>query len=378
MRRASQRNGFALVAVLILAAAACLLAAASVAAVSVRQQVAADDSRGARAKRHAATALADVCDRLRWTPHATRGARAGTLGDATWTASWEPVSGAVTPTIKLNVTSRVSTAAATLEAQVALVADPVARGVVVSDWAHFDEAATISGSGLYVGGDVAGRDLLDFTSASGGVPALDGVHGHMWPLAAVHAGGEIHSSTGEIHLAAQAPLWPHDTDRHTADERPLTLTRPPAAELLAALREHAAATGTLFTDDVLDLSEIPPDEAAGSDGDAGAAAIVVSDPAAGTVRIRGALPAGSRQVVLIVLGDARIGEPNVPRTELPGSLVVSGSLAVHGPSHVRGHLYAAQLSVVAPMTVDVPDGSSLRTLPGLTAPTIVALSDGHG
>jgi hypothetical protein len=58
---------------------------------------------------------------------------------------------------------------------------------------------------------------------------------------------------------------------------------------------------------------------------------------------------------------------------LEGALVVCGHLEVAGPSSIAGHLFAAHLTVDAPLTLHTPIDWRRRQLPGLSRSVVLAV-----
>ena len=86
----------------------------------------------------------------------------------------------------------------------------------------------------------------------------------------------------------------------------------------------------------------------------------------------GARSPGACQVVLLVEGDATIGAPDVP-TAFDGALLVLGSLHVCGPSVLEGHLFARDLLISAPLSLNLAGDWRLRPLAGLVSPVLLSL-----
>lgn len=321
-------------------------------------------------------ALHDACYALRWAPNAITGCETEADDRGAWSAEWIPAaSSSPFNRVTLRVTSRLSGAASALEALVELRPESFAAGVVVNGDADFDHDATISGSGLYAGGDLRGRERLSFIGQNGSV-ALDGVHGDTWPLAAVHALGEITAAGGEIHFTGESASWPLDTDVHTGERDALGFSRKPDPLLLAALREHASSTGDALAQNVLDLSLLPPDPPDDARADALGYVVFVTPRNGEPLHIIGTRPPGSCRIALVVAGDATVGDAAATPVTTSGAIVVTGRLTVCESTTLHGHLYAGALDVAGQLDVSVPDDWPSALLPGLTAPTIVTLSDG--
>jgi len=229
----------------------------------------------------------------------------------------------------------------------------------------------VTGSGLYCGGCLRGREWLEL----GSVDPADGVHGDVWSLVGVHALGGVWAAGEETHAGPQAGWeYPCDTDMDTGDNEVSPFVAPPDASLLVALRDAAVDPGAALHDGTLDLAELPlsppPSVAAGAWDDG---YVVVATTAEGAeLRLTGERPPGACPVVLVVLGDAAIGEPGQP-TAFDGALLVLGSLRVCGTSTLRGHLFARDLLVSAPLSVEIAGDWRLRQFAGLASAVLESL-----
>lgn len=408
MRSVRDRRGYALLAALVIVTLAGVLVAAAVTAVTARQAVVSADRGDQRARWALQEGLAAAAARLRLAPTALAGSvsggpvtgepsseeAAGASGASGWAASWERVAGSAGPwpCVRVSVRSQAEAARDSCEALLELRAEPFARGAVVAGDAEFGAAAELSGTGLYCGGSVRGREWLRFS-------ADDVVHGERWPQAAVHAAGGIWCAGTEVHAgeppaaveppAAGEPADPlaeltaADTDTHTGEGDLADLVEAPEASLLAALREHAADPGSALAGGVLNLARLPahPPSAAGF-GDPAALLVVVAPQSEGAVRLVGERPAAWCPIAVVVVGDAVVGGAvvNNPPAEtaagaatLRGALVVCGNLRVEGPLDLEGHLFARRLATAGTMRVTVPAAWRSAPLPGLVRPVIVRL-----
>jgi len=384
MRPASSQRGYALLAALVVTALAAVFAAAAVAAVSARQSIVSADVANARAQAGARQALARVCLELRRHPAALEGELSShgvSSGDATWRASWvaaDTGAGMMWPAAAVQVEGSCGDARKVLSAVLQLRAEPVPQGLVTAGDVELQAPLRVSGSGLYCGGCLRGREWLELGSldaAGGATLPADGVHADIWPLAGVHALGGEWSAGEEIHGGPEAGgEYPYDTDMHTGDNEVSRFVAPPGAAFLVALRDAAVAPGAALDDGVLDLARLPlsrpPGLAAGvwEDG-----YVVVATAAEGAeLRLTGARPPGACPIVLVVQGAAALGEPGVP-TGFDGVLLVLGSLRVCGPSVLGGHLFARDLLVSAPLSVELAGDWRMSQLAGLVSPVLVSL-----
>jgi hypothetical protein len=233
----------------------------------------------------------------------------------------------------------------------------------------------VAGSGLYSGGCLRGREWLEFRGlAPGGAatPPADEAHAAIWQQAGVHALGGVWSGGEEIHSGAEASaVYPYDTDMHAGDNEVGSFVVPPAVSLVIALRDAAIAPGEALHDGVLDLSQLPlsrPPSAGAGPGDDGY--VVALTPAEGAeLRLVGARPSGACPIVLLVQGPATLGEPG-GASAFDGALLVLGRLSVCGPSVLSGHLFAGDLLVSAPLTVELASDWRTRPLAGLASPVL--------
>jgi type II secretory pathway pseudopilin PulG len=384
MRQASSQRGYALLAALVVTALAAVFAAAAVAAVSARQSIVGADVANARAQAGVKQALARVCLELRRHPAALEGelsSSATTAGDATWRASWASadwVAGAAWPAVIVRAEATRGAARKGLSAVLQLRAEPVPQGLVTGGDAELQAPLRLTGSGLYCGGCLRGREWLELGSldpAGAVTPPPDGVHGDVWPQAAVHALGGEWAAGEEIHAGLGSDAqWPFDTDMHTGDNEVSRLVAAPEAAFLIALRDAAVAPGAALHNGVLDLSQLPlsrPPGAAFGGWDDGYVVVATAAEDA-ELRLVGARQPGACPVVLVVQGATGLGEPGIA-TAFDGALLVLGSLHVRGPSILGGHLFARDLLVSAPLSLTLPGDWRLRQLAGLVSPEVVSL-----
>ena len=377
MRPASSQRGYALLAALVVTALAAGFAAAAVAAVSARQSIVGADVANVRAQAGVKQALARVCLELRRHPAALEGALSSSgvaAGDAAWQASWvaaDPGAGMVWPGVTVQIEGSCGAARKRLSAVLQLRAEPVPQGLATARDVELQAPLRVTGSGLYCGGCLRGREWLEF----GTLEPVDGVHGDMWPLAGVHALGGVWAAGEEIHAGPGVGAeYPFDTDMDTGDNEVSRFVAPPDTPLLIALRDAAVDPGAALHDGILDLSQLPLSPPPGS----GAGAwddgyVVVASAAEGAeLRLTGARPPGACTVVLVVRGDAVLGEPGVP-TAFDGALLVLGGLRVCGLSALGGHLFARDLLVSAPLSVELAGDWRLRQLAGLVSAILESL-----
>ena len=377
MRWASSQRGYALLAALVVTALAAVFAAAAVAAVSARQSIVGADVASVRAQAGAKQALARVCLELRRHPAALQGELSSGATNAegeAWQATWvmvDSAAGATWPAVAVRAEGSRGAAEEALSAVLELRAEAVPQGLVVGGDAELQAPLKVSGSGLYCGGCVRGREWLEF----GGSAAADVVHGESWPQAAVHALGGVWAAGAEIHLGPEgSTAYPFDTDMDTADNDLARFVAAPDAAFLIALRDAAVMPGAALYDGVLDVAQLPLSRPLSlSAGPGGDGYVVVASAAEGAeLRITGARPPGACPIVLVVQGAAALGESGLP-TAFDGALLVLGSLRVSGPSVLGGHLFAHDLLVSAPLTVDLANDWRTRQLAGMVSPVLMSL-----
>jgi hypothetical protein len=385
VNRWRSNDGYALLATLVVTGVAAVFAAMCVSAVRARQVVFAADTAGARAQAVLTQGLDDTCNRLRWAPSATAGSvdvPSVPPGDGAWHSTWTSVdtpSPGGFPVVNVIVESSAGAARARLTADVELRAEACAQGIVVGEDADLDAPFTVTGSGVYCGGCLRGREWLHLgdgdAGAGTGVPASDCVHGDIWPVAGVHALGSIWAIGEEIHTSPTGGPWSADSDTHTGETNVGSLVSPPDPVLVRALHEHAVPLGDALDDGVLDLSRLPafPGGEVGMVGSTGGCVVAVRPVGEGGLRIVGERAAADCPLTLVVDGDATVGLPEAT-TAMRGALVVVGSLAVRGPLRVEGQLYALRLATEASVRVDVPTDWRQNLLAGLATPVLVGLA----
>lgn len=369
-----------LVAVLLSALAAVVLAGC-IAAAGARQSVAAADQTSAAATDRLRLALHDACEELRWSPWSATSAISEASPDSwTWSAEWRRQAGGPYDwaTVTLNLTSRVSTARRDLVAAVELRPESFVGGVVVGGEIMLEAETLVAGSGVYGGASLRGREWLTFEPPAAGGIALDTVHPDVWPLAAVHTGGEIWAQGREIHSSGGglATPWALDGDVHTESRDMEALTKGPDPLLVRAMEEHGGPTG--LQGGVVDLGLLPavrPLDAGGSAADAGYV-VVLRGEQGRRIAIVGQRPQGACPVTLVVDGDAVVGLQGAVETVSSGALVVTGHLLVQGPLRHTGHVYAGVLEIAAPTRFETPIAWRSELPPGLAAPIVVAVSEG--
>jgi hypothetical protein len=246
-------------------------------------------------------------------------------------------------------------------------AEEWATGLSCTGDAEFAAPFVVAGSGVYVGGCVRGREHVTFIAGSAGtttsgVPA-DRCRGED-AAAAVHAVAGIFREGVEVHDPSCPVSHPDDRDRHTSDTVPAEWVSGPSPGFLAVASEEAEAPGAALADGVLRLDAVAPATASGLL--AGRCLLV---PRGDEVWIEGAAPAEAGPLLLVVQGDAVVGQPG-GSVSLRGALVVCGRLTIRGDFHLQGSLHAGGLETRAPVSVTVGPDWRERLLPGAVRPVV--------
>ena len=372
-RRSS--DGYAMLAALLVMALAATFALVVVGAVHSLQVVEGADRAGWRATSAEGEALAAAIDSLRWSPwEATGGEESGDPGARdSWKAAWTPApGGASDPWTRVAATVASSSGRGRHRDDFVfeLRSEPWAMGATCAADADIRAPFTVTGSGVYVGGCLRGRENVDFVADAGsvtsaGAPA-DVVRGEVFPSAAVHGGAGIYARGVEVHDASASEEFPDDTDRHSGVAVPADWLEGPSVEFLLAAATEATPPERALSDRILRLNEVLP--AAGSDPAGGRCLIL---PRMDEVAIQGSPSAAVGRLLVVVEGDAVVGVPGETLT-LSGGLVVTGRLEVLGPVTILGTLHAGSLSVGAPASVVVESSWRRRPLPGAALPMLLA------
>ena len=376
-----RERGFALLAALLVAAIALLATAALVAAALSSASISADDNAAARASDAAAAGVADALQRLRWgwlSPDASSlPASFGPLdlAGAAYTVTVGPLSMAdlaprfgdsspldlTTPGVascridSLGVWGR---ARRTVHVVALVTPDALPRGLVVGAGVTVRAPLTLTGCGLYAGGDVDGREWVALSAPAGPAtgasgPALDLAYGRLYPVAGVHAAGHITVDGADEHTSGGAPAA--DSDADTGTPPPAGLVTAPGPAVLGGLATRASDPAPALAGASLDLALLdrsgPPPVASASLAAGGR--IYVLDASSGPLALTGARPTppGACPLTVVVLGDCIVSGTAGAGVALSGALVVTGTLTVRAPLRVDGGLFAGSLVVAAPLTL---------------------------
>jgi hypothetical protein len=369
-------DGYAMLAALVVMVLAATFALVVVGAVHGLQLVERADASGWRAGAAEARALAEASRALRWHGPLTGGSASGGERGTEWAVTWEPalpIAGQLWPRELVRVVTSCGSASSRAPAVLDLRTEPWAMGVTCTGDADIGAPFTVSGSGVYVGGCLRGREYVSFGDAAGtgtsAAVAPDTVRGDVYPNAAVHGGPGIFAAGVEVHDTSVASQYPGDTDEHAGLAVDRVWVGGPSAEFLLAAQAEATPPGPAFADGLLLLAEFPP-----ASGLATVEGRCVLLPDVDTVAIEGTPPAGAGRLLLVVRGDAVLGRPGVT-TALSGGLVVCGHLEIRGPLALGGTLHAGSLDVEAPVDVVISSDWRANPLAGATVPTIAEYGD---
>ena len=190
---------------------------------------------------------------------------------------------------------------------------------------------------------------------------------HAPAAAAAHAGAGIFAGGAEVHDPPVA-VYADDGDQHAGTPPLPAWVTGPSAEFLAAAQSEATPVGDALYDGSLHLDAIraadPSEMVAGR-------CIVVTG--LDEVTIEGMAAEDAGPLLVIVTGDAVIGQPGVP-VLLRGGLVVCGRMRVRSEFRLDGTLHAGSLEVDAATAVTVPADWRDRPLPGAARPVVVEVA----
>jgi hypothetical protein len=365
-----------MLAALLVTVLAATFALAVVGAVHALQVVQAADAEAGRAAVLETETVAQVAGRLRWAPLQTTGSLSGVDAPRReqWTADWEgapSVGDSSWPRRRLRVSAAAASARRTCLAMIELRAEEWAVGVSCEHDAEIDAPLSVAGSGLYVGGVLRGREQVTFLPGGSGTTPdgrpVDGARGDGTSVAAVHAGAGIFSVGAEIHEQDPAG-FPDDGDQHAGVAAPASWVAGPNAELLAAAEGEGRSPGAAWSAGTLRLDALDP--AGPTETIAGRCLVL---PGGDEATIVGSAPADAGPLLVVVPGDAVVGQPG-ERVVLRGGLVVCGRLRVRGELVLDGSLHAGSLIVDASTSVTLSPDWRDRPLPGTARPVVVEVS----
>jgi hypothetical protein len=370
------RSGYALLSVLVVMVLATTFALMVVGAVHALQLVESADADAGRASRLEAAAVREVLGRLRWAPQQASGVLTGmdTELREQWSAEWEispPATTTPWPARRVRVAAAASTARRAGTATVEMRLEDWALGVSCEHDADIAAGFTISGSGLYVGGCLRGRDQVSFAAGDAGVSAdgrpVDGARGADCPVAAAHAGAGIFAGGFEIHDSTAA-AYADDGDPH-AGAMPLDgWVAGPSPEFLAAAESEGTPAGAAFYDGSLHLDALG---AADLSQMVTGRCLVLSG--LDEVVVEGVAGQDAGPLLIIVTGDAVIGQPGAP-VAFRGGLVVCGRLRVRSEFVLEGSLHAGSIEADASTSITLPGDWRSRPLPGAAKPVVTELA----
>ena len=374
MNHQRSSDGYAMLAALLVMVLAATFALIVVGAVHSLQVVERSDAAGRRVERAAGKAVTATTRTLRWRPGAWSDTVEGQDPPSreSWQATWAPappLAGDEWPRRRVRVSAAAGGARRDDELTMELRAEPWAMGVTCSGDAEIRAPLEVSGSGVYVGGCLRGREQVGFLQGAGPVTPAgdpgDGVRGDVFPAAAVRGGAGVFAEGIEIHEAPEGGVSPLDTDQHTGQPVPAEWLAPPSAEFLAAAAAIAASPGDALIGARLSLDQIQFPQ--GADADGGTCVLL---PAMDEVTIDGSAPLAAGRLLLVVRGDAVLGEPG-ETVAFSGGLVVCGHLLVRGGVHLEGSVHAGSMTIDGPTRIDMPSDWRQRPLPGAAVPTLL-------
>ena len=131
-----------------------------------------------------------------------------------------------------------------------------------------------------------------------------------------------------------------------------------------AASELAEPPGAALAGGVLRLDEVTP---ATSEGLLNGRCLLL--PRGREVVIEGAAPGDAGALLIVVQGDAVVGQPG-ERVSLRGALVVCGRLSVRADFRLDGSLHAGSLEARSPVSITVEPDWRDRLLPGAVRPVV--------
>ncbi|MBN2203847.1 MAG: hypothetical protein JW767_02385 [Thermoleophilia bacterium] len=214
----------------------------------------------------------------------------------------------------------------------------------------------IGACGVYVGGDVLGREQIAFEGAVEPLLAPpDLLYPELYSATAVHAAGAIYTAEGEIHDLPSPTL---DTDVHVGEPYAAELSALPGPALLAGLQRHATGPGPALAGDLLRVDLLPAQPPAEADPGAGLIVYVEAGARLGPLVVAGRRepPPVACPLVLVIEGDAVLGgdtvaAPEEPACELNGAVLATGDLRVDEATRLTGSLAADGMVIAAPLAL---------------------------
>jgi hypothetical protein len=259
---------------------------------------------------------------------------------------------------RVDATGVCGRASRTIHAMVLVTPDGLPRGLVVRGDADLQAGVSLTGCGLYAGGDVSGREHVVCPPGIGSPPG-DLAYDGLWTAAGVHAVGHIVADGAEEHVRGAAPAA--DSDADTGTVPPAALVAAPAPATIADWRVHATDPGAALGPEGLDLSLLdtasPPVPGDPLLPAGGRVYVAAAPPGAAGLALSGQRAAAPQAcpVTVVVLGDCTVTTgAGTTAAALSGALVVTGTLTVDAPLRVCGGLYAGRLVVRAPLQVTFP------------------------
>lgn len=362
--------GYAMLAALLVGVLAATFVLAVVATVRVTQAVGASDASAWRASVVRGRAADAAMAAARWRPAHVSGALEGGDEDQNeaWSATWEPAppdGSSPWSRRRVRVIAAHGGSRRRDDITVECRAEEWATGVTCTGDADFAAPFLVAGSGVYSGGCVRGREHVAFVAGAtvSGEPA-DWCRGVDAP-AAVHAVAGIFRGGVEVHDPPSPAAFPDDGDRHTGETLPAEWVTGPSQEFLAVASELAEPPGAALVGGVLRLEKVGP---ATSEGLLAGRCLLL--PHSDEVCIEGDAPAEAGALLVVIQGDAVVGQPG-GSVSLRGALVVCGRLTVRGDFRLEGSLHAGSLATRSPVSITVGPDWRDRLLPGAVRPVVL-------
>ena len=387
----ARRDGFALIAVLVVTALALTAAGACLSVALSQQEIAVADADAAIVQTASDQGVQDLLEDLRW--GWVRVAAPGSIasvgpyeasdgcqvsasvetfrwGDARWPLLQPGALLTAAPADEaaygITVSARRNDAQRTLNVVAVATADALPRGLVVRGNARIEGPLELVGCGMYVGGDVSGREAVTLTSPPDAAtpPSLpDLAYGGLYRAAGVHAGGAILLDGHEEHTLDGG--IPGDSDADSGGGPPPAIVAGDQAGTVAELAPHAGSlqSGALALDRI-------PTSAPGVGDDPALPAngrVIVVDATAAACTITGSRepPPLACPVTVVVLGDCAVEPESAGATTgFTGALIVTGELVVRGPFRLDGSLQAGRLLVASSAVLDFAAGRVQESPPG--------------
>jgi hypothetical protein len=374
-------GGYALLATLVLVALLALATATALTAAVATTSITGSDARVDRDAAAGQVAITETLERLRWglvpmpeVGESTTVVQGVSLPDARYSVTVTarpavsvaplPAGGSTEPWVSPDREFQLSvgedTGRTLARVVVTRTQNALPLGLSAESDAVLDAPITLSGCGLYAGGDIIGREHLNV-----GDGTSDTAYPGLFEVPAAHAGGQIVRCGIEEHSTATPP--PDDSDVHAGVAVPDSLTRLPGPAQLAGFVRHSEAVNLGFAC-ALQLETLPlrPRRIPALTGGCLVYVLRPDAPcAAVTVLGMRSSPPLACPVVIVVQGDCELGS-STTTTGFVGSLVVTGSLHIAGRTSVRGSVAAREVRVDGPLELTAFSGERQEYPPPLS------------